>query len=144
MKNMRTVRSAAAFFGVAAAAALAIAAGVTHVGAQPPAEGTVLAGQKFKNIKVLKQLPADKLIPVMHEWNDALGVKCDFCHVKDRSSDEKPTKNAARTMVNLTKDLNKRYKFLHDQASCYMCHHGKPEPEFHPGAEGGREHEGGR
>src|SRR5262245_50162720 len=31
------------------------------------------AGQKFKNIKILKDLPADQLIPVMHKFNDSLG-----------------------------------------------------------------------
>ena len=38
------------------------------------------AKEKYKNIKVLTKLPADQLIPTMRAWNEALGVRCDYCH----------------------------------------------------------------
>lgn len=92
------------------------------------------AKEKFKNIKVLKNLPADQLIPVMRKWNVALGVKCDFCHViaADHSGfekDDKPEKNAARKMVQMTVDINKRYKAVEKKVSCMTCHHGNKEPK---------------
>jgi hypothetical protein len=89
--------------------------------------------QKFKNIKVLKDLPADQLIPVMHKIDDSLGVKCDFCHVvnADHSGfdlDTKPTKNKAREMILMVNDIIKHQKTLDKKATCYMCHHGSAEP----------------
>ena len=129
--------------GLGAPLLLIAAAGISRVGAQPPAPApTELAGKskQFKNIKVLKNLPANQLIPTMREWNAALGVKCDFCHTvaADHTGfdrDDKPPKNAARTMVNMVTDLNKHQKALGNRATCYLCHHGRPEPEFRPGKE---------
>ncbi len=93
------------------------------------------AKQKYKNIKILKDLPADKLIPVMHDWNTALGVKCDFCHVinADHSGfdkDDKPMKTKARAMLTMVIDLNGKYKTVDKKVTCNMCHRGHAEPEI--------------
>ena len=93
--------------------------------------------KKYKNIKVLKELPADQLIPVMHKINDALGVKCDFCHVVNADHtgfdlDTKPEKKKAREMMLMVKDITKHQKTLDNKASCFMCHHGAPEPSMEP------------
>lgn len=98
------------------------------------------AGQKFKNIKVLKDLPADQLIPYMRAYNAALGVKCDACHVinADHSGfekDDKELKKVARSMIVLVNDLNKKQKSVRGKATCFMCHHGHPEPQTHPAPE---------
>ena len=103
-----------------------------------PAPKAPTAKQKFKNIKVLKDLPADQLIPVMRAYNEALGVKCDFCHVinPDHSGfdqDTKPAKEAARKMVTMVIDMNRRHKVLGNRATCMMCHRGHPEPEMGSG-----------
>ena len=99
------------------------------------------AKEQFKNIKVLKDLPANKLIPVMHQFNDSLGVKCDFCHVMGPNhtgfeKDDKPAKDMARKMILMTNSINKSQKLLGGQATCFMCHHGSPEPQTHPKPEG--------
>ncbi len=93
-----------------------------------------LASQKYKNIKVLKNLPADQLGPLMHKYNDSLGVRCDFCHVikADHTGwelDDKPEKLKAREMITMTANLNKKEKSVSGQITCYLCHRGKPEPE---------------
>lgn len=98
------------------------------------------AGHKYKNIKVLKDLPAEKLILVVREWNTSLGVKCDFCHVinPDHSGfekDDKPAKNMARAMVTMTNDMDKHQKALEGKATCFMCHQGHEQPQTHPAAE---------
>ncbi len=97
------------------------------------------AKQKFKNIQVLKNLPADQLIPIMHKINDSLGVRCDFCHVINADhtgfeKDDKPAKNVARKMMIMTQKLNEHEPILDKQATCYMCHHGHPEPQTQPPA----------
>ena len=38
------------------------------------------AEQVYKNIQVLKGVPADQLIPAMQFITASLGVQCDFCH----------------------------------------------------------------
>ena len=89
----------------------------------------VLSGKKYKNIKVLKNLPADKLGPLMHEYCRSLSVSCDFCHKgHEWASDENPQKNIARGMIRLTQSLNKKGSAVRGKATCFMCHHGHPEP----------------
>ena len=118
---------------VCGSVALLVGAGKAQDPTKPPT-----SKEKYKNIKVLKDLPADKLIPVMRDFNSALGVKCDFCHVVDTDAagkhigwekDSKPMKDMARKMIQLVHDLNKKSKVIDNKASCFMCHHGKAEPE---------------
>ena len=95
---------------------------------------TQTSKEKYKNIKVLKDLPAADLIPYMHAYNTALGVKCDFCHVVNADhtgfeKDDKPMKGKAREMIVLVKDLNGKYKTVDKKATCAMCHHGQAEPQ---------------
>lgn len=97
----------------------------------PPSKQT--AAQKYKNIKVLKNLPADQLGPLMHQYNTALNVTCDFCHVTNTEhnawdKDDKPMKAVARQMIGVVNDLNAHQKSLNGRATCYMCHQGHPEP----------------
>ena len=113
----------------------------------------------FKNLKVLpKDTDHDKLIKIMREFNDALGVKCNFCHAPSKDtanhhpdfvSDDKPEKNIAREMMKMTVKINKKF-FEAKQAaigdstmavSCGTCHHGAPHPEAHAGG-GEGEHQG--
>ena len=39
------------------------------------------AGQKFKKIKVLNDMPADQIGKVMNLFSAGLGVNCNYCHV---------------------------------------------------------------
>ena len=122
-------------FAVALVAPLALVGVLVHAQeGKKPGAPIMTSKQKFKNIKVLKELPADQLIPYMHAYNTALGVKCDFCHVVNADhtgfdKDDKPMKQKAREMIVLVKDLNGKYKTIDKKATCAMCHHGHPEPE---------------
>src|ERR1700739_4043907 len=64
---------------------------------KPPADGPKTAEQQFKNIQVLKTIPADQLIPTMQFISGSLGVECEFCHVEGAmDKDDKKPKAAAR------------------------------------------------
>src|SRR5262244_1290647 len=78
---------------------------VTSSLAQQPQTQT--AEQRFKNIQVFKGLPAAQLDPAMAFIAGSLGVKCSYCHVNQFDKDEKPTKLAARRMIQMVFDLNK-------------------------------------
>ena len=53
--------------------------------------------QQFKNIQVLKDIPADQLIPAMQFITASLGVECEFCHVEGafEKDDKKPKADRA-------------------------------------------------
>jgi hypothetical protein len=104
-------------------------------GAEPPKPET--AAHRFKNIKVLKKLPADQLMGNMRVYARSLGVRCTFCHVETAprqgfERDDKPTKLTARKMIAMTANLNKREKALKGKVTCYTCHRGQHEPEPMP------------
>ncbi|WP_207532541.1 c-type cytochrome [Desertivirga arenae] len=103
---------------------------------------------QYKNLKVLpKKISHDEMDKVMHHYNKALGVKCNFCHAKasdgsnklDFASDEKPEKQSAREMMKMTNKINLKYfggkkeVFNHAamEVSCNTCHNGKSHPEEH-------------
>ena len=65
--------------------------------------------QPPKNLKVLKVPPTD-IRATMGSYRIALGVQCDFCHVKgDFASDENPKKDVARMMIVLARDVNAKF-----------------------------------
>ncbi|MBO0720163.1 MAG: c-type cytochrome [Blastocatellia bacterium] len=92
-----------------------------------PAEQTM--EQRYKNIQVLKGLPASQMRPMMNYISASLGVGCAFCHVRngDRMEFEKDDvthKNIARRMIQMTMDINKNSFQGRTQVSCYTCHRG--------------------
>jgi hypothetical protein len=100
--------------------------------------GNLPVEQTRKNIQVLKGLPESQLFPVMNFVSVSLGVKCDFCHVKQKDpkggedqwvweSDEKEHKRIGRQMMRMTIDINKSSKaeaFGSFGVTCYTCHRG--------------------
>lgn len=56
-----------------------------------PADNSETAQHAYKNVQVLKDIPADDLVPSMQFIAASLGVGCDFCHVRDAfEKDDKP------------------------------------------------------
>ncbi|MBV9216061.1 MAG: c-type cytochrome, partial [Acidobacteria bacterium] len=89
----------------------------------------VTAGAKYKNIKVLNDMPADQLGRVMNLWAASLGVDCDFCHVTtDFSKDDKRAKGTAREMVKMVQAINKDNFNSRPRITCNSCHNGHMEP----------------
>ena len=95
---------------------------------RPPADKT--AGEFFKNVKVLREMPANELIPTMRVFSRSLGVRCDFCHVaKDFPSDEKHEKIAARHMIEMAGTINRDFFHGEREVTCWTCHRGSAKPE---------------
>jgi len=92
-----------------------------------PAEQTM--EQKYKNIQVLKGLPASQMRPMMNYISASLGVSCAFCHVKtgdqwEFDKDDNNHKKTARRMIQMTMDINKNSFQGRTQVSCFTCHRG--------------------
>jgi len=87
------------------------------------------AEEQFKNIQVLKGIPADQLFPTMQFVTASLGVECDFCHVKGAfEKDDKKQKQTARKMMEMMFAINKNNFDDHRAVTCYSCHRGKTSP----------------
>lgn len=133
--------AAAGFAGSLVLLALLGAAGKQQQ--PPPPRPGETSARYFKNIRVLKKLPADQLVPTMQHMSRSLGVRCDFCHVVNANHtgyelDIKPAKEMARKMIVMTEGLNAHQKILDGKATCYMCHRGQPVPVTELPAEPGR------
>lgn len=119
---------------------------VTPALAQTPAAGQPRAQQPTPAPKNLQILPKDisrpDLIARMQAFSQALGVRCQYCHVdedpgreNDLASDEKPPKNKARAMMRLTADLNTKLPEAVNKPAadatrvqCITCHRGVAIP----------------
>src|SRR6476660_4056090 len=69
------------------------------------------AEQVFKNIQLLKGMPAGRLLAVMEVgYSKSLGVNCTHCHVAGQwEKEDKPTKQITRDMSAMAKAINTEY-----------------------------------
>jgi len=102
----------------------------------------------FKNIQVLKGVPAGRFLDTMQGFSQALGTNCRKCHdTENFASDDKDDKKVARGMILMTRDINEKYvktmPGLDSDAyvGCNTCHHGQSHPNAKPKETGAEEHE---
>ncbi len=94
-----------------------------------PQTGEKKAEEQFKNIQVLKGVPADQIIPTMQFITASLGVECDFCHVQGAfEKDDKKPKQTARKMMEMMFAVNADNFDRHREVTCYTCHRGNSKP----------------
>jgi hypothetical protein len=93
----------------------------------------------FKNVRILKGVPAGKFLDTMESFSHALGTNCKKCHdTENFASDDKKEKKAAREMIQMTQDINDKYlKAMPemDRGSyvvCFTCHRGQSNPNARP------------
>jgi hypothetical protein len=95
---------------------------------QQSASSSKTAEQAFKNIKVIKSMPAGQLQGAMSFISASLGVDCSYCHTPPAmEKDDKPTKETARRMLAMVSEINKTFadKMV---VSCATCHRGRTQP----------------
>jgi len=86
-----------------------------------------------KNVQVLggADIPS-----TMQGFVQALGLlekgTCSYCHVEDRSSDEKRPKQVARRMITMTRAINGTFPDGQRHVTCYTCHRGSTTPLMEP------------
>jgi len=87
------------------------------------------AEEQFKNIQVLKGIPAEQLFPTMQFITASLGVECEFCHVHDAfEKDDKKPKQTARKMMEMMFAINADNFDNHRAVTCNSCHRGSIHP----------------
>ena len=117
---------------VTGALLLTAALAVLGARAQSPA-APKLAEEQFKNIKVLKGVPAEQIFPSMQFITASLGVECEYCHVRgdkglEFEKDDKKNKVTARKMMEMMFAINKDNFEGHREVTCYSCHRGAADP----------------
>jgi hypothetical protein len=101
--------------------------------AEPLRKPEKTAGQEFKNVKVLQDLPASQFLDAMGSFTVALGKGCEFCHVRGKDElDDKKEKLTARKMIEMTHNINAQNFNGKMEVRCYTCHQGHNEPMSHP------------
>jgi hypothetical protein len=98
--------------------------------AQPAAETLKTAGDTMKNVRVLTDVPVKQWDDTMWFMSTALGVTCDHCHTGQAyESDERKAKLTARSMIQMTRELNARNFGGRARVTCYTCHEGSLQPK---------------
>jgi photosynthetic reaction center cytochrome c subunit len=123
------------FIGAIARLPLIIAFAGAAALAQSSASGGApkTAAEAFKNIQVLKDAPADQILPAMQFITASLGVQCGFCHVQNAyQKDDKEEKKTARKMMTMMFAINKDNFGGEREVTCYTCHQGSSDPKSTP------------
>jgi len=99
---------------------------------QPASRAGDPAEKVFKNIQVLKGMPAADLQGAMSFIASSLGVDCDYCHRQDKDgtfgSDAVPAKLRAREMILMVRRINEETFHGQNLVNCFTCHQGAAKP----------------
>jgi hypothetical protein len=100
------------------------------------------AEQVYKNIQVLKGVPADEVLDRMKFFTIELGVRCEFCHVTADGSkipgfgafskDDMDAKKTARKMIQMVGAIKANFFDGRESPTCWTCHRGNQKPELEP------------
>lgn len=89
------------------------------------------AEEVYKNIQVLKGVPASQVMGAMTRIAGFLGTDCAHCHVPGEfDKDDKQPKQVARTMFKMVRTIGTELST--NKVTCYTCHRGHTEPERMP------------
>lgn len=96
------------------------------------------AGTVFKNVKILKDMPAGEFLKNMDvNYGRGLGMTCGNCHVIGQyDGDTRKNKRIARQMQEMTNHINtsqlpnvKELDEDYPKVTCVMCHMGSGHPK---------------
>jgi photosynthetic reaction center cytochrome c subunit len=127
-KQIRRTILSISFVATAAFLSVTQLTHVAKVGAQEPARQPRTAAQAFKNIQVIKSMPAAQLQSTMSFMAASLGVECSYCHTPPAmEKDDKATKHTARRMISMMNEINKNFGDK-TVVNCATCHRGRTKP----------------
>ena len=92
----------------------------------------------FKNIQVLKGIPADEFMDTMGMFASSLLFDCTGCHVqeiltnRDAFAVSTPRIQRARQMVVMVNTINRNFFGGQPRVTCFTCHRGADSPEVIP------------
>jgi outer membrane lipoprotein-sorting protein len=98
----------------------------------------LMSEQAFKNVQLLRGIPADEFMDTMGMFSAATGMNCVDCHVEDaggdwaKYADDNDYKRTTRMMIVLMNNLNQSYFGGRRVLTCYSCHNGGRRPRTLP------------
>ena len=108
------------------------------VAAQDPARPQV-GMVDVPTVKLLRGYTVPEFEAEMQLMNQALGVACGHCHVRNNfASEENPRKAVARRMIEMTQAINKQFfpeyrgqaeESRLGKVTCFTCHQGLERPK---------------
>ncbi len=131
-RPFRCVRSSSAFAHLVTCILSVTVAGGQTRGDMRPAE------QVFKNVQVLKGIPADEFMSTMGFFSASLGISCGDCHTAEsggdwtKYADDSDRKRRTRAMIGMVNLMNKNFFGGQRVLTCYTCHRGSTTPETTP------------
>jgi len=105
--------------------------------ANPP-QKPLMSEEAFKDVQVLRGIPASEFIETMGFFAVALTANCTTCHGDasagswDHYADNTPLKSAARRMVIMMNSINQANFGGKREVTCYTCHRGDRLPRVTP------------
>jgi tetratricopeptide (TPR) repeat protein len=104
---------------------------------------TVAPPPPMTNLQVFpKDTPRPQVVAAMQQFTQALGVRCEYCHVDDpatrvdMASDEKQTKKTARAMMVMSREIMAKLPEITGKSAdavtrvgCVTCHRGVAVPK---------------
>ena len=112
-----------------------LAYGQTAPAAQTPADQKPLMVEDvFKNVQLLKKIPAKELMDTMGFFAAATGLNCVQCHVEEsggnwaKYADDTPLKQTARKMILMVNTINQSFFAGRRVVTCVSCHRGASRP----------------
>lgn len=121
----------AAFVGAAVACLLNATSAHAQTASAPK---PLMAEDVFKNVQVLKGVPADEFMASMGFFSNALSADCSHCHVGAggggwaKYADDNPAKQTARRMIVMMNAINSTYFGGRRVVTCVSCHNGRNRP----------------
>ena len=109
---------------------VSLAAGQTGPSAKP-----LMAEEVFKNVQVLKGVPADEFMGAMGFFSNALSADCSHCHIGAggggwaKYADDNGPKQTARRMIVMMNAINRTYFAGRRVVTCVSCHNGVNRPK---------------
>jgi hypothetical protein len=103
-----------------------------------PTQGAPLAETVFKDVQVLKGIPADEFMDAMGMFSASLGYDSVACHSPDIKDDRAafaittPQIRRARQMVTMMNSINETNFGGRPLVTCFTCHHAQFPPESIP------------
>jgi hypothetical protein len=90
------------------------------------------AGEAFKNVQVLQDVPVSDWNNTMDFMAGALGVGCLHCHAIPYEKDDLKPKRTARLMIKMTREINAANFGGRAFVTCATCHQGSLHPSALP------------
>ena len=107
-------------------------------GQATPQQKPLMSEEAFKDVQVLRGIPASEFVETMGFFAVSLTANCTTCHGDasagswEHYADNTPLKSAARRMVIMMNSINQANFGGKREVTCYTCHRGDRTPRVTP------------